>query len=701
MERFLEILLLNAASATLLAICVAGITRFVERPAIRHALWLLVLLKLVTPPVLEISVLPASLLPSSATPLTEATLPSTGATALPAVTLPTIAESSAPVAADPVTVSTPAPLIDPQALWRNWLLPLWLVGSAALTFLTLFRALRFERLIARARPADEALLQRVAALAASVGIDKVPGVALVRGNLPPLLWAFGSRRRLLLPEPLLGRLSGDERDALIAHELCHLKRGDTWVRHLETLTVLAFWWHPVAWWARRQLRESEEQACDAQVVALRPDLRRAYADGLLKTLEFLSEPRGPLPAFASGAILHTPQLKERLVMIMQRPTSPGLRLWQRAAIALPFLAALLIFPTWMQPVAGEGSPAERELALAEQKLMEEKTRIELLERELATERNRRSQEQYDLAKLKTEYERAYAQAEELQAAGRSAEAAELIADAERRRERLEYDRRLTGLDREHARAQRPAELELRKLKEEIARAHALGREGAVAELQQHATDLMRDMERAEFHARNEQLERAERLLERELYSLNEARDRQLANDHVYEAERSAALARELAVQARELDRERARLRGHVAAAPEPRAEPLPELRDEPRRIRRERREPRAPRPSRGVTMTLPAPATAQSPGTPAAPGAPGAAPSPVTITVPRATDPASSPLHRLKQVETERLQLMQRLEAMEVEAKMTRLELERLQKLSRRLEKMLKRTEERTDGVIR
>ena len=74
-----------------------------------------------------------------------------------------------------------------------------------------------------------------------------------------MLWAIATTARLLIPEPLLGRLSEQQWDTLLAHELAHLRRRDHWVRRFELFVVGLYWWHPVVWWARRELQEAEEQ----------------------------------------------------------------------------------------------------------------------------------------------------------------------------------------------------------------------------------------------------------------------------------------------------------------------------------------------------------------------------------------------------------------------------------------------------------
>jgi RND family efflux transporter MFP subunit len=160
-----------------------------------------------------------------------------------------------------------------------------------------------------------------------------------------------------------------ERDAVLAHELAHLKRRDHWVRRLEALVLGIYWWDPVAWWARREVERAEEESCDAWVAWALPGSAPSYAEALVKTADFLSGPRPPWPAGASG-VGRIPVLKRRLSMILRGPKSgPMSRPASRALVVLAAMA-LPLLPTWAAvppPAIPEQEPAAKAALPPEQK----------------------------------------------------------------------------------------------------------------------------------------------------------------------------------------------------------------------------------------------------------------------------------------------------------------------------------------------
>ena len=162
-----------------------------------------------------------------------------------------------------------------------------------------------------------------------------------------MLWAVGGPPRILFPSDLLGQTTMDQQNALLVHELAHLRRRDHWVRWLEFAAAGLYWWNPVLWFARRELREAEEQCCDAWVTSTLPGAGKTYAVALLETLDFLSDAPPAAPLLASG-VGRVADLKRRLTMIMSG-TTPRALSW-RGLLAVLGLGALLLplLPAWAQ-----------------------------------------------------------------------------------------------------------------------------------------------------------------------------------------------------------------------------------------------------------------------------------------------------------------------------------------------------------------
>jgi beta-lactamase regulating signal transducer with metallopeptidase domain len=346
MGTFVEIGLWNAAASAVLALLAAGLSRLCRRPALTHTLWLLVLLKLLTPP----------LVPFTLPWFAEEPPP-----AVPVVTWPVEApqplvvdvpeEAVAPVRDDEPAPEPPAAAATPFP-WLWWIGTIWLSGLALWATCVVWNVVHFRRVLRRARLAPGYLQAEAEALAQRMRLRKCPNVWLVPGTVSPMVWSLGRSLCLLFPYGLLERLDERGRAALLVHELAHVRRRDHLVRLLELAATGLYWWNPVLWWARRELHEAEEQCCDAWGVwALNGD-GRPYALALLQAVAFVSETRLPLPAGACGTVGQVSHLKRRLKMVMQGTTSRTLS-W--ASLGLVLFLGLLLLPLF--PALGQDRPA--------------------------------------------------------------------------------------------------------------------------------------------------------------------------------------------------------------------------------------------------------------------------------------------------------------------------------------------------------
>jgi beta-lactamase regulating signal transducer with metallopeptidase domain len=247
-------------------------------------------------------------------------------------------------------VSPPTESSPPEIAW-NWpaLKPLiwsvWLTGTLGWLLVAGVRVIRFQLLLRWAESAPFNLQKRVEVLAECLGLTSFPKVLFIPGGVSPMIWPVGLRPRLLLPQGLLDRLTPEQRDTLLTHELAHLRRHDHWVRALELLVTGLYWWHPVVWWGRQAIREAEEECCDAWVMWVLPASSRAYASALVETMDFLAGARPALlPPVACG-LGQFQTLKRRLTMILTGTTPRALsRLGFSAVLGLGFL--LPVLPTW-------------------------------------------------------------------------------------------------------------------------------------------------------------------------------------------------------------------------------------------------------------------------------------------------------------------------------------------------------------------
>ena len=93
------------------------------------------------------------------------------------------------------------------------------------------------------------------------------------------------RPTILLPVAMIKNKMDTEIEPLIAHELIHIRRGDLWWAMLQTVATSLFWFHPLVWIASRMLTRESERCCDEETIAGLGCRPADYARGLLEVLE--------------------------------------------------------------------------------------------------------------------------------------------------------------------------------------------------------------------------------------------------------------------------------------------------------------------------------------------------------------------------------------------------------------------------------
>ncbi len=300
----LEFSVNNVILSAAIAVVAYAVHRYGKLPVVAHLLWVLVLVKLVTPPVVTI---PMLAIPQFGASGSETAVPLTGVE----LTAAQISELE---------------LASETSWWSAYgapaLLLCWALGSLVVLARSLCRVVHFSRLLrAAALPVPDKVVRQTARLAKQLGIKRPPKLLATSAAVSPLIWWVGGRVKLVLPAVLLSELTREELRWALAHELGHVRRRDYLVRWLEWLTCVTFWWNPIAWWARRNLRANEEICCDALVLRTLRPRPKAYGNALLAVVEFLSSPVIRPPAVASelnsGGFL---ERRFQMIMSNKRPT---------------------------------------------------------------------------------------------------------------------------------------------------------------------------------------------------------------------------------------------------------------------------------------------------------------------------------------------------------------------------------------------
>lgn len=202
----------------------------------------------------------------------------------------------------------------------------WVAGCLAVFSAWLLRWRRVSSAIREAVPLTHG--REVAALRR---LERAEGVRQkVEMRLSRTLWqpgVFGIARPVLIwPERISERLDDAQLEAILAHEVWHVRRHDNLAAVLHMVVEAIFWFHPVVWWLGGRLIEERERACDEQVLVV-GGAPKAYAEGILKVCEFCVE--APL-ACMSGVL--GSDLKKRIGRIMSG----------HAAVKLDFSRKLLL-----------------------------------------------------------------------------------------------------------------------------------------------------------------------------------------------------------------------------------------------------------------------------------------------------------------------------------------------------------------------
>ncbi|HLW77319.1 MAG TPA: GWxTD domain-containing protein [Bryobacteraceae bacterium] len=226
-----------------------------------------------------------------------------------------------------------------------WAAPLWMAGVLALLLYRVAAWMAARRLARLGTcPAPEAWSRRVEALAARIGISRP--VQLLESALAEVPVTIGYLRpAILVPIGMLAAWPFDQVEAILLHELAHIRRADYLVNLLQSVVESLLFYHPAVWWISSAIRAEREHCCDDLVLARNID-PRLYAEALFA----LEQGRAVEPALAANG----GNLARRVRRILRSEPARASSL----AIA-PIVLAILAAGTalaWQQAAPGHPAP---------------------------------------------------------------------------------------------------------------------------------------------------------------------------------------------------------------------------------------------------------------------------------------------------------------------------------------------------------
>lgn len=206
--------------------------------------------------------------------------------------------------------------------------------------------------------------------AARMHLRVVPIVALSQRISTPVVVGVW-RPMILLPAALLAGLMPDQLQAVLLHELAHVRRYDLAVNVMQHIIEAMLFFHPAVWWLSRRVSVQRELACDDFVLGSGWQ-RVKYAETLIRVAELSSAtPDG----FTAGAALlaatgkNTSQFKRRIIRLLGQQETPRLRVTKSGVLLVALLVAFAVivptaWPSLANSLAGEDNTASADAAVA-------------------------------------------------------------------------------------------------------------------------------------------------------------------------------------------------------------------------------------------------------------------------------------------------------------------------------------------------
>jgi beta-lactamase regulating signal transducer with metallopeptidase domain len=237
-------------------------------------------------------------------------------------------------------IATPSDLVPTARIWQTWIAKVWLIGVALSLAFTLIRFLRFRRWIRQQEAIENHSVESVVNdLAGQLKLRKKVCVKVIDAEFGPAIMGL-FRPTIVLPYSLVVDKTPEQLEPMLAHELIHFRRGDTYWSIVQVIACSLMWFHPLVWLASKNVTRESERCCDEETIANFDCDRANYARMLVDVLEQKSRLRiapvvpGVRPANVTSS---------RLEQIMETDSGKRKRT-PRWVFALVLVLAIVVIP---------------------------------------------------------------------------------------------------------------------------------------------------------------------------------------------------------------------------------------------------------------------------------------------------------------------------------------------------------------------
>jgi beta-lactamase regulating signal transducer with metallopeptidase domain len=212
----------------------------------------------------------------------------------------------------------------------------WVCGFAVVLMVWFARWRRVSADIRNARPLQEGReVEVLRRLEQAGGIRRKIEIFLSRASLEPGILGI-VKPVLVWPHGISDRLEDAHLEAILAHEVWHVRRNDNLAAAVHMVIEAIFWFHPLVWWLGARMVDERERACDEEVLQLGSQ-PQVYAESILKICEFCVGSPLACVAGVTGS-----DLKKRIANIMNKTVVHKLNFGKRLLLSAAGVVAIAL-----------------------------------------------------------------------------------------------------------------------------------------------------------------------------------------------------------------------------------------------------------------------------------------------------------------------------------------------------------------------